>query len=83
MKRTLKTLFALISVCALTACTVVNSQARSVIDANAANASYINAKVQADPALPPYAKTWWKSEAETWQSMSAWAHGNAPTPAVK
>ena len=81
MKRKTMTILALLGLVALTGCVSVNSQARNVIDANASNAAFINDKVQADESLPAYAKTWWKAEAETWQAMSAWANGKAPTPA--
>jgi hypothetical protein len=61
-------------------CSIVRPSDAVVIDLHAANAAAINAKVQADPALPPYAKTWWAEEERTWRAMSEWAHGRRPEP---
>lgn len=82
MKRKGMIILALFGTVVLTGCTTVNSQARSVIDANASNAAAISTKAQADAALPDYAKKWFKSEADSWSAMSAWAAGKQPTPAV-
>jgi len=62
-------------------CSIVLPSHANLIDQHAGNAKAIAAKAQADPALPDYAKRWFKAEAESWTYMSDWAHGRKPQPA--
>jgi len=82
MKKKLMGLVAAVSLVFMVGCASVDTKARNVIDANATNARYINDKIQEDATLPTAVKNWWKAEVRTWDAMSAWANGKAPTPAV-
>ena len=61
---------------ALAGCTsyIVPSD-RLVIHANYMNAVATCQKVQADPACPAYAKSWWSSEAKIWSALDQWSKG--------
>ena len=71
MKRLLIVVLALL----VAGCSYVTPSDRLVIHDHYLNAVAINAKVQVDPALPDYAKTWWGAEERTWKAMDAWAKG--------
>jgi hypothetical protein len=80
---------ALVAVCAallsLGGCAYVPTSQQQVIDAQATNAHAFNVKVQALPTatdpnagVPAAIKVWSQGEDDSWQAMSAWAHGQAP-----
>jgi len=59
----------------LAGCSYVAPGDAYVIRQHKGNIIAINAKVQVDPNLPAYVKTWWAGDTKTWIALEAWSRG--------